>query len=75
MTSPRDLTLAAFRSGAVTRRAIVATTQLNADVVDLIVDLLVRSGEISVQSLKLDCRPDGCRGCWQLKGCSSRLAP
>lgn len=75
MTSPRDLTLAAFRSGATTRRAIVAATLLDADLVDLIVDLLIGSGELNVQLLKLDCRPGGCRGCWRSIECGSRLDP
>ncbi len=75
MTSPRDLTLAAYRSGAITRRDIVEMTHLNADLIDLIIDVLIRSGEINVHVLKLDCQTGGCRGCWQSKDCSSRLAP
>lgn len=72
MTSPRNLVLAAYRSGAATRREIVAVTQLDPDLVDLIVDTLIRSTELDLHSLRGSCGSGGCRGCLQSQGCVPR---
>lgn len=69
MTSPRDQVLTAYESGATTRRGIVAITHLDPDLVDLIVDILIRSGELNLQILQPGCRSGDCRGCWQSKEC------
>lgn len=72
MISPRDLVIAAYRSGAATRREIVATTHLDPDLVDLIVDRLIRSGELNLHALQGDCKSGGCRGCLQSQKCVPR---
>lgn len=72
MVSLRDLVLAAYQSGAVTRREIVAVTDLDPDLVDLIIDRLIRSGELDLHTLRSGCRSGGCRGCLQSQGCVPR---
>lgn len=69
MTSPKNQVLLAYESGATTRREIVAITHLDSDLVDLIIDILIRSGELNLQILQPGCRSGGCRGCWQSKEC------
>ncbi len=73
MTSPRDLVLAAYRSGAATRREIVATTHLDPDLVDLIVDTLIRSTELDRYPLRESCGFGGCRGCPQSLNCVPQI--
>lgn len=72
MATLRNLVLAAYRSGASTRREIVAVTHLDPDIVDLIVDLMVHSGELNRYVLQKDCEFGGCRGCPLSGGCVPR---
>jgi hypothetical protein len=62
----------AYESGAVTRKEIVALTDLNPDVVDLCVDLLIDSKEINPTVLKSGCATGGCTGCSLDDSCAPR---
>lgn len=74
MNLPKDRVLAALAAGSVTRREIVASTELNPDLVDLIVDVLISSGEINLHNFQSGCRTGSCRGCLQSIACNSRGA-
>ena len=59
---------AAMDAGARTRRDIVATTGLDAGVVDAAVDLLIRTGVIDVH--RLTCGTGGCGSCALSNSCT-----
>lgn len=63
MSTPRNLVIAAYRSGASTRHEIVAATLLDPGIVDLIVDTMIHSGELNRYTLRKDCGFGGCLGC------------
>jgi hypothetical protein len=60
--------------GAATRKEIRVITGLDADIVDLCVDLLVVSGEIRPTELKGACTVGGCSSCGEDSTCHPREA-
>lgn len=70
MSTPRNLVLAAYVSGASTRREIAEVTLLDPDIVDLIVDAMIHSGEMNRYVLQKNCEFGGCRGCPLSEGCA-----
>lgn len=73
MISPRNLVLAAYKSGVTTRREIVTVTNLDPDLIDLIIDTLIRSGELDLHTLRGGCESGECRGCPQSQKCVPRI--
>ena len=61
---------AALDAGARTRREITAATGLDAGLVDAIVDVLVRTGDLDVHRLKTECGIGGCGNCHQGDHCT-----
>ncbi len=55
--------LTAIESGASTRSAVARRTELPDDVVDAIIDHLVRIGSLAASALDAACGPAGCGGC------------
>ena len=74
MKVPRDRVLSAITAGSLTRREIVVSTQLDPDLVDLIVDVLIRSGEINLHKFQSGCKTGRCRECQQSMECNSKGA-
>jgi len=70
MSTPQKLVLAAYRSGASTRREIAVITLLDPGIVDLIVDTMIHSGELNRYVPPKDCGFAGCLGCPLSKGCA-----
>ena len=66
----RDAVLAAYCSGAVTRRDIAAATGLASELVDLTVDLLLRTGEMATTNLRSGCASGGCGQCSEDTRCA-----
>jgi len=60
---------AAMQAGASTRKEIAASAGLDRDVVDAVLDVLVRTGSIEVHALKFECGAGGCGNCAQDAGC------
>jgi hypothetical protein len=60
---PKEAVLDAYRRGASTRKEIALWSDVDADLVDLILDMLIRTGEISPTKLKTPCTSQGCRNC------------
>lgn len=60
---PKDAVLDAYRRGATTRKEIAQWSEVDPDLVDLILDMLIRTGEISPTKLKTPCTSQGCRSC------------
>ncbi len=71
-SSPLVLVRKAHLDGATTRKEIVLATSLSEEIVDLCVDLLVESGEITVHSIKGSCTIGGCKSCAENHDCSPR---
>lgn len=67
-----DRVRSAHAMGAVTRKEIRVLTGLDADIVDLCVDLLVSSGEIKPTELKGACTVGGCSSCGEDSTCHPR---
>jgi hypothetical protein len=67
-----DRVRSAHKMGAVTRKEIRVLTGLDADIVDLCVDLLVSSGEIKPTELKGACTVGGCNSCGEDSTCHPR---
>ena len=65
--------LAAFAAGAVTRKEIAAATGIDPSVVDATVDVLVRTGQMDVRTLKSACASGGCGNCAEDTTCKPLL--
>lgn len=65
---------AALAAGASTRKEIAVSSGLDADVVDAVVDVLLRTGGLEVHALKFECGAGGCRNCAQDTACTPRAA-
>lgn len=63
------LVQAAMQAGASTRKEIALAAGLDRDVVDAILDVLVRTNSIEVHSLKFECGAGGCGNCVQDAAC------
>ncbi|MHB0927492.1 MAG: hypothetical protein ACYC3W_01000 [Candidatus Nanopelagicales bacterium] len=59
----------AMAAGARTRREIAQIAQLDAGIVDVGVDLLLRAHAIDVHALKFECGAGGCGNCRQAEVC------
>ncbi|MFM1909975.1 MAG: hypothetical protein RLZZ545_673 [Actinomycetota bacterium] len=62
----------AHMMGAVTRKELRVITGLDADIVDLCVDLMISSGEIKPTELKGACTVGGCNSCGEDSTCHPR---
>jgi len=60
----------AFAAGARTRKEVVLSTGLDSDVVDAVVDVLIRTRALEVHALKFECGAGGCGNCVQDQTCS-----
>jgi hypothetical protein len=67
--------LDAYLRGATTRKEIVLWTGLDSDLVDLALDMLIRTGAIAPTKLKTPCTSQGCRNCDQDSSCKPQAAP
>lgn len=67
-----DQVRGALSMGAVTRKEIKFYTNLDADIVDLCVDLLVSRGEIKPADIKGACTIGGCSSCGEDSTCHPR---
>lgn len=61
---------AAMRAGASTRKEIAATAGLERDIVDAVLDVLLRTGAIEAHALKFECGAGGCGNCVQDHSCT-----
>lgn len=61
--SPVTRVLAAFDGGAMARRSIAESAQLSEDLASAIIDQLVRTGQLTRESLFFGCPPKGCGDC------------
>lgn len=73
-TSPLVLVRKAHIAGASTRKEIVLATALSDEIVDLCVDLLIETGEITIHSIKGSCTIGGCKSCAENYDCQPRNA-
>ena len=62
--------LIAFRGGATTRKDIAAVTGLDAQVVDVTVDVLLRTGKMDEYEIKSACTAGGCGNCVEDSHCA-----
>ncbi len=62
----------AHLGGATTRKEICVVTSLDADIVDLCVDLLIKNGEINLTAIKGACTIGGCSSCGEDQSCTPR---
>ena len=60
----------AMRAGASTRKEIALVAGLDRDVVDAVLDVLVRTNAIEVHALKFECGAGGCGNCVQDTSCT-----
>ena len=60
----------AMREGASTRKDIAMRTGLSRDLVDAVLDVMVRTGDVDVHALKFECGASGCGSCSQDSTCS-----
>ena len=60
---------AAMAAGSSTRKEIAAASGLDRDVVDAVLDVLIRTGAIEQHRLKFECGAGGCRTCAQDSTC------
>ena len=60
---------AALDAGASTRKEIALAAGLDRDLVDAVLDVLVRSKALEVHALKFECGAGGCRNCVQEATC------
>ncbi|MEN9736188.1 MAG: hypothetical protein RL129_898 [Actinomycetota bacterium] len=70
--SPLVLVRQAHLDGASTRKEIVLATALSEEIVDLCVDLLIETGEITIHSIKGSCTIGGCKSCAENHDCQPR---
>lgn len=70
--SPLNLVRQSHIDGATTRKEIVLATALSVEIVDLCVDLLIESGEITIYSIKGSCTIGGCKSCAEDHACQPR---
>lgn len=73
-SSPLVMVRKAHVDGATTRKEIVLATDLSEEIVDLCVDLLIESGEITIHSIKGSCTIGGCKSCAENHDCQPRNA-
>lgn len=66
---------AAMSAGAHTRREIARTTQLDAGIVDAVVDVLLRTNAIDAHALRFECGAGGCGNCVQQRTCTPGPVP
>lgn len=66
------LVIQAHQSGARTRREIAVATGLDASMVDLAVDLLIRTGKLTTANLKMPCTTTSCGSCGENQACTPR---
>jgi hypothetical protein len=71
----REAVLDAYLHGATTRKEIALWSGLDVDLVDLTLDMLIRTGEISPTKLKTPCTSQGCRNCEQDSTCKPKTGP
>lgn len=62
----------AHAMGAITRKEMRVLTGLDEDIVDLCVDILIDSGEITPTQLKGACTIGGCNSCGEDSTCHPR---
>ena len=67
--------LDAYLKGATTRKEIALWSGLDTDLVDLTLDMLIRTGQISPTKLKTPCTSHGCRNCDQDSTCKPKTGP
>lgn len=72
--SPLALVRKAHIDGANTRKEIAIAAALSDEIVDLCVDLLIESGEITIHSIKGSCTIGGCKSCAESHDCTPRNA-
>lgn len=65
----------AMSAGASTRKEIALAAGLDRDVVDAVLDILVRTQSIEVHALKFECGAGGCGNCVQDSTCAPRPVP
>lgn len=61
---------AALDAGASTRKEIALAAGLDRDLVDAVLDVLVRTKALDVHALKFECGAGGCRNCVQDASCT-----
>lgn len=66
---------AAMAAGASTRKEITAASGLDRDVVDAVLDVLIRTGAIEQHRLKFECGAGGCRSCSEDTTCAPVAGP
>ena len=66
------LVRAALDAGARTRKDIALAAGLDRDVVDAVVDVLVRTNALEVHALKFECGAGGCGNCSQDASCTPK---
>lgn len=64
---------AAMQAGARTRKEIAAVSGLDSGLVDVTLDVLLRSGGVEVHALKFECGAGGCRNCVQDATCAPQV--
>lgn len=69
------LVRAAMAAGASTRKEIALAADLDRDVVDAVLDVLVRTQAIEVHALKFECGAGGCGNCVQDSACTPGPVP
>lgn len=60
----------AMADGARTRKEIALASGLDRDVVDAVLDVLLRTHDIEVHALKFECGAGGCGNCVQDSSCA-----
>jgi len=65
----------AMNAGASTRKEIALAAGLDRDVVDAILDVLVRTNSVEVHALKFECGAGGCGNCVQDTTCTPGPLP
>jgi hypothetical protein len=66
--TPATAVLEALDHGARTRAEVAARAGLAADVVDALVEMLLRTGHLGAESLATTCPSGGCSGCGSPSG-------
>lgn len=65
---------AALSAGASTRKEIALVAGIDRDIVDAVLDVLVRTGALDVHALKFECGAGGCRNCAQDASCTPSVS-
>ena len=70
---PVEAVRAAMKAGARTRKEITNISGLDTGLVDVTLDVLMRTGSIDVHALKFECGAGGCRNCAQDATCTPQV--